>query len=62
MKKYLVAYTFQNYGGAGNGRTFGTAPSVTEETIVSWEKMIREQNGFSSVGVYNVVPLEDKVS
>jgi hypothetical protein len=58
MIKYLVAYTFTNYNGNGTGRTFGTcAGLVTEEAIVEWERIIREKNGFSSVGIYNFQPL-----
>lgn len=60
MKKYLIAYTFSTYRGMGTGRTFGTVNGpVTEETILGWEKAIREQNsGFDSCGIYNFVELE----
>jgi hypothetical protein len=58
MKKYLVAYTFGTFRGTGSGRTFGTVNGpVNEETILGWEKAIRETNGFDSVAIYNFVPI-----
>ncbi len=58
MREFLIVYSFASPRGFGPGRTFGNAERVTQETILRWEQMICEANGYSSVLVTGYQELE----